>query len=224
LSLARDLIRAGRLREAQGALAPLSGAAQAEAHHLRGVIARLEGRFAEAEAQFRAAIALAPAFEDAALELARLCNASGRYREAIVCTRASAATARPAQALLVERARAWQALDRPDERLKAREQIADLYPPTASTLHNLAAALGDAGHATRGEAAVRQAMALGGDAPETWLVLARVLQSQNRFSEADAAFSEALKRRPGYPDALRDRAQLLWMTTGDVEQALLQKS
>jgi len=83
----------------------------------------------------------------------------------------------------------------------------------------MAAALGDAGEAGRAEAAARAALAAGGDAPETWLVLARALQSQNRFDEAQAAFGAALARRPDYADALRDLAQLAWMRTGDLESA-----
>lgn len=95
-----------------------------------------------------------------------------------------------------------------------------MRPGKPIPLHNLAAVLGDAGEARRAEAAARAAMAAGGDAPETWLVLARALQSQNRFDDAQAAFDAALARRPGYLDAMRDLAQLIWMRTGDVQAAL----
>jgi tetratricopeptide (TPR) repeat protein len=109
----------------------------------------------------------------------------------------------------------------PDRRrLAEAERVVALRPGKPIPLHNLAAALGDAGEAGRAEAAARAALAAGGDAPETWLVLARALQSQNRFDEAQGAFGAALARRPDYADALRDLAQLIWMRTGDLGAAL----
>ncbi|MDE8652033.1 putative 2OG-Fe(II) oxygenase [Novosphingobium album (ex Liu et al. 2023)] len=224
LEASRALIRSGRQAEARATLDAIlaADARSTQALHLLGIVARLEGRLSEAEARQKATLEQDPLLEDAAVELARLLNAAGRAADAIACTEACAGLALPSQALLVERARAWQALERPDKRLEVRERIARLYPGKASTLHNLAAAQGDAGDAAAAEATAKQAMALGGDAPETWLVLARALQSQNRLAEADAAFGEAIRRRPGYFDALRDRAQLLWMSTGDIGAVLAQ--
>ncbi len=93
-------------------------------------------------------------------------------------------------------------------------------PASAVAEHNLAALLGDMGQAAEAEAAVRRAFAKGGDAPETWLVLARALLAQDRFDEADAAYRQALARRPSYADAVRDLAQLIWMRTGEADAAL----
>lgn len=136
-----------------------------------------------------------------------------------MATAHAAAAAQPHPGLLAERARAFLAQDQMDECLAERERAAGLQPGRPTPLHNLAAALGDAGEAGRAEAAARAALAAGGDAPETWLVLARALQSQNRFDEAQVAFGEALARRPNYTEALRDLAQLIWMRTGDLEAA-----
>ncbi|WP_171161222.1 2OG-Fe(II) oxygenase family protein [Usitatibacter palustris] len=86
--------------------------------------------------------------------------------------------------------------------------------------HNLAAAEGDLGHAPEAESAARRAIALGIQAPETHLVLARALQVQRRFDEADRAFEKAIRLRPGYVDAHRDLAQLAWMRTADATTAL----
>ncbi len=99
------------------------------------------------------------------------------------------------------------------------ERLARLQPDSAVAEHNLAAALGDMGDASAAEAAARRALAKGGDAPETWLVLGRSLISQSRLREAEDAFGQALARRPSYADALRDLAQLIWMRTGDADQA-----
>jgi len=92
--------------------------------------------------------------------------------------------------------------------------------PSAASEHNLAALLGDLGHAAEAEAAARRAFAHGGDAPETWLVLARAVTGQGRHSEGEAAYREALRRRPLYVEALRELSQLIWMTTAERDAAL----
>ena len=86
--------------------------------------------------------------------------------------------------------------------------------------HNLAAAEGDLGHAAEAEIAARRAIALGIDAPETRLVLARALQSLRKLDEAESMFKKAIALRPAYADAHRDLAQLTWMRTGRTEDAL----
>ncbi|MCU7236354.1 tetratricopeptide repeat protein, partial [Escherichia coli] len=93
-------------------------------------------------------------------------------------------------------------------------------PASAVAEHNLAALLGDLGRSAEAEAAARRAFAKGGDAPETWLVLSRALVAQNRHDDAETAYREALARRPGYIDAVRDLSQLIWMRTADGERAL----
>lgn len=100
------------------------------------------------------------------------------------------------------------------------ERLTAIRPVSAVAEHNLAAALGDMGDAEGALAAVRRAFAKGGDAPETWLVLARALVSLSRLEEAGDALLQALSRRPNYIDALRDHAQLIWMRTGDARAAL----
>lgn len=99
------------------------------------------------------------------------------------------------------------------------KRLTELQPSSAVAEHNLAAALGDMGDASGAEAAARRAFSKGGDAPETWLVLARALTNLSRIEEAEQALTQALARRPLYGDALKDLAQLIWMKTGDPDQA-----
>nr|WP_314438593.1 putative 2OG-Fe(II) oxygenase [uncultured Brevundimonas sp.] len=123
----------------------------------------------------------------------------------------------------------WQAVSAHADMLKKAGRLAesaelyrrltDLRPQSVPARHNLASTLGDIGRAAEAEVWCGRAMALGGDAPETWLVLARALQSQDRFDEAEAAYRQGLARRPGYGDMLRDLSQLIWMRTADVEAA-----
>lgn len=215
-------MRQGRPAEAEQLLqaAVRQAPRAAQARFLYGIALRHRGNTAGAARELGIALELDPAFQDAAVELARLLNARGEPHRVVALTARAAAVARPSEALLVERARAFQALDRPDERLAERERIVALYPARSTAYHNLAAALGDAGLAERAEAAARTAFALGGKAPETWLVLARALQSQNRLEDAEEAFRKAAALRPGYVEALRDLAQLVWMRTGRLDAAL----
>lgn len=111
-------------------------------------------------------------------------------------------------------------IGRLDVALDLRRSEVRTRPTSAVAEHNLAGLLGDMGHAPEAERAARRAFAKGGDAPETWLVLARVLVAQGRFDEGEAAYRQALARRPAYAEAVRDLAQLIWMQTGDAEAAL----
>lgn len=104
--------------------------------------------------------------------------------------------------------------------LAARRAAVAAKPASWVAEHNLAALLGDMGFAGDAEGAARRSFAKGGDAPETCLVLGRALLAQGRYDEADGAFGEALKRRPAYGDAVRERAQLIWMQTGNRDAAL----
>jgi tetratricopeptide (TPR) repeat protein len=115
------------------------------------------------------------------------------------------------------------------QELKARGRLGDaiaLYrqavaaaPGSAAAAHNLAAALGDAGLWGEAETHIRTALATGAGAAESWLVLGRCLQSRGAFDDAEAAFLEAVQRRPTMQDALLDLAQLRWMRSGDIAAA-----
>lgn len=127
--------------------------------------------------------------------------------------------ARSAGALKLKAA-ALRALGRHEEALHPLRRALELEPGNVVTGHNLAAALGDLGRHADAVAVARQAIADGGRAPETRLVLARALIATGDFEGALAALDAALAGRADYADAHRDRAQLIWMTTGDAERAL----
>lgn len=121
---------------------------------------------------------------------------------------------------LAARAAVLKAAGRPQEALSANQAAVSRFPSNRVSWHNLASTLGDLGQAEEAEAAARKAIGLGLTAPETQLVLARALQAQQRFDDAEQAFIAAIDARPEYEEAHRERAQLVWMRTGDRRAAL----
>lgn len=121
---------------------------------------------------------------------------------------------------LTDRANALKAQGKLTEAIDVYAEAVRAWPNSGIAEHNLAAALGDGGRHAEAEQHLRKAFTKGVDAPETWLVLARTMQNLFRQDEAETAFREALKRRPGMFDAHRELAQLIWMRTGDAQAAL----
>ena len=111
-------------------------------------------------------------------------------------------------------------LGRLDEALELRFAQVKARPTSSVSEHNLAALLGDMRRHVEAEEAARRAFAKGGDAPETWLVLARSLAGQEKYDEAELAYRQAVVRRSTYVEALRELAQLIWMRTADVAGAM----
>jgi predicted Zn-dependent protease len=120
---------------------------------------------------------------------------------------------------LMREAHALKAAGRLDEAALRYGEALAAKPSSGVAEHNLAACLGEAGRWDEAEPHIRKAFTKGVDAPETWLLLARCDQWRGRLDPADAAFREALRRRPDMFDAQRELAQLLWMRTGDAAAA-----
>ncbi|MGA0607861.1 putative 2OG-Fe(II) oxygenase [Phenylobacterium sp. VNQ135] len=135
-------------------------------------------------------------------------------------TAALTALPAPTAGAYAARAAVLKAAGRPQEALKVNREAVRRYPASAATWHNLASTLGDLGLYEEAEVTARRAMGLGLGAAETRLVLARALQQQHRFDEAEAAFREALAIRSDYQDAHTELAQLIWMRTRDRTAAL----
>lgn len=144
---------------------------------------------------------------------------AGRLEEALRLVEAAPSSAR--EGLLQLRIGLLKALERHDDVVPIRRNQAKAAPNSVPAQHNLASALGDTGAHEEAEQYVRKALALGGDAPETWLVLARSLQGQNRSREACDAYRQVLSRRSDYVEAINELAQAIWMSGESVEQARL---
>ena len=177
------------------------------------------GLRSQAEDVYRQALDIDPVFGRAAIGLSELLLNENRPVEALAAI--SPAATRPDADIHVLSAYALtlKALGRLDEAVGIYRRAVQLAPRSAVAEHNLAATLGDVEHYAEAEAAARRAFAKGLDAPQTWLTLARALQGQDRFDEAEHAYRQAIRRLPGDPDAHADLAQLIWMRTEDAGAA-----
>jgi tetratricopeptide (TPR) repeat protein len=192
----------------------------ADGRRLMGLALRDLGDLAGAERELYAALSLDPRSAPTAVSLSEILLAGGRAAEALDAVAAFAQSSAADLHVLTAFGAALKALARWDEAIAAYERGARAAPSSAAAEHNLAAALGDAEHCALSEAAARRALAKGLDAPETWLVLGRALVGLGRHAEAEAAYREAIRRRPDYVEALGALAQIVWMQREDVEAAV----
>ena len=141
----------------------------------------------------------------------------GRLNDALALVEAASASERAA--LLPLHIGLLKAVQQPEGVVAIRRQQLAQAPQSVVNQHNLASALGDAGQHLEAVTHARKALALGGNAPETWIVLARSLQALKQMDEALCAFDEVLARRGDYVEAINEKAQLLWMTGQGAETA-----
>ncbi len=173
-----------------------------------------------AEAAYRQALKADPLSSEAAAGLADLLRGLGRGGEALAITAPFVARVPAAHAALAAHAQTLMVLGRSEEALSAYRRAAEENPKSAIASHNLAGAFGNLSQFEAAASFARKALSAGLDAPETWLVLARALQGLGRLEESQSGYYEALTRNPRHGDAQRELAQLIWMRTGDVKEAI----
>lgn len=146
----------------------------------------------------------------------------GRGRPDLALARLQAVAANPAAPPEAVRlcASALRQLGRNAAAVPLLERVVSANPTSAVAEHNLAAALGDLGDVLGAARAAQRAIDKGGKAPETWLVLGRALQGLGRLTDAERAYQQSLRLRPGQIEARRDLAQLIWMRTADATAAM----
>ena len=191
----------------------------AEAHRLLGMALQNIGHLDAAETSLREAIRLAPASSPAVVALSEVLVVTDRAREAVDILAPHAARTDADIFILTAYAVALKSLRRFAEAATVYERARDVTPSSAVAEHNLAGLYGDLQRYAESLDSAQRAFAKGIDAPETWVVRARALQGLGRYDEAETAFREALRRRPGFAEAHGDLAQLIWMRTEDPKAA-----
>lgn len=176
------------------------------------------GREDEAERALRGALTRDRRYLPAAGSLARFLISKGRPADALKVTTPLAVAGDDPVALSVH-AEALRALGRLDESITVSQRIVARPDADPAFIHNLSVSLVDAERFDEAEKATRQLLSTGEPTAETWRVRGRALQGLGRYDEAEAAFHEALTRKPDLARAHRDLADLVWMRTGDVAAA-----
>lgn len=176
------------------------------------------GRAEEAERALRGALARDRRYSPAAGALARFLISKGRAGEALKVTTPLVTAGDDPMALSVH-AEALRALNRLDESIAVSRRLVARPDADPVFVHNLAVALVDAERFDEAEDATRLLLPTAAPTAETWRVRGRALQGLGRYDEAEAAFHEALNRKPDLARAHRDLADLVWMRTGDIAAA-----
>jgi tetratricopeptide (TPR) repeat protein len=195
------------------ALRTLGRAPAATAFELATTFLRL-GRFDEAIAAYRQALALRPDDPDtlnnlgtALWELGRLEEAEAHYHRALALRAGDAEIRNNLGNALREQGRL-------DEAAACYREALRIRGDSPEALSNLGVVLTSLGTLDEAEAALRRAIDLRPD----WAVardnLATVLLKKGNLEAALAGYEEALRRDPGYPEAHRNRA-MVWLHRGD---------
>jgi tetratricopeptide (TPR) repeat protein len=155
-----------------------------------------------------------------ALAAARRALQGGRWADALALTTPLQAEPSPSHLALSTHADALKAAGRLPEALATHEHAVRLYGATSAVAwHNVAATLGDLGRGAAAVDACERALAMGLDAPQTHLVLARARLAQGRHAQSEAAFRAALARAPADHAIAGEVANLVWMLQGRLDAA-----
>jgi predicted O-linked N-acetylglucosamine transferase (SPINDLY family) len=172
--------------------------ADAEAHHVLGLLAYRDHRLGDADSHLRAAVARAPAQAEMHANHAAILRKLGRLSDA-------EAAARNALKLEPERVAAHNNLGNILRDAGRFDESADCYraairmaPSFADAWVNLAWVLALAGHAQKAEEAARQAIGCDATNADAHNNLGLALMRQGRLPEAEAALRQALALRPDF--------------------------
>jgi tetratricopeptide (TPR) repeat protein len=144
----------------------------------------------------------------------------GRAAEALPLLEPMVASPRPAHQALVLQAYALRVLARNEEALAVHQRLVDLFPDSAAAWYDLAEARLAVGQGAPAREAAEKALAMGFERPQGWVVLGNACIVTADLEAAEEAYREALRRQPDTVDAARLLAQLVWMRTGDADEAL----
>ncbi|MBX9625006.1 MAG: tetratricopeptide repeat protein, partial [Gemmataceae bacterium] len=168
---------------------------RAVGHHLAGAALFHQGRWADAAAEFRAALDIEPsACTDA--NLGGVLVQLGRWEEAEAVLRRSLAADPEMGPALSSLGHVLSHQGRWAEAEAAYRKEVDLDPGNAAALTNLSACLGQQGRWTEAEEVCRQAIALDPADGDNYRNLGHALKEQGRPEEAVEAYRRAVDRDP----------------------------
>jgi tetratricopeptide (TPR) repeat protein len=218
--IARGLVRAGRLAEAEGPWRGILAGdpGDAEALHMVGFILASTGRRAEGLALMDRSLDRDPDHPGFLDNRAQVLAIENRLPEAL---RDLARAVRLAPRFLegwVHLAQVSLRLGRPAEALKAAQAAFELAPANAAAVNTLGVSLRENGRVAEALDCFERAARAGDGTADAWNNYGLALQHAGRFDEARAAYARALQMRPRFTAALANLAVCL-RDAGDLEGA-----
>jgi Flp pilus assembly protein TadD len=177
------------------------------------------GRQTEAEQFLLRAATGTPADPRAALVLARRCNDTRRYAQALAVAAPFCAAGNAAPELAAQHVTALVALGRKDEAVAFYQAIVTSAPGSLAAVHALAIALQASDRHEEAERMARHAREQGPRTAAFCYTHARSLIALDAFDRAETALRDCLRLAPQHVDAHGDLARLIWMRTGDAAEA-----
>lgn len=210
-----DLVRAQKVARVWLRLVPES----AEASNFLGRILATGNQHVEAELAFREALRLDARHLPAAIALTRFLLTNGRAEDAcgVIEPFARDKAGIPEAWLLYGSALASSG--RAAQAVKLFQKVLEREPGNREVRIGLAAALADSDQGAAAEIEARSAISQGLDSAYAAFVLARALMGQGRFDEAEIELHKAVRARPDHATAQANLSELIWMRSGDVDQA-----
>jgi tetratricopeptide (TPR) repeat protein len=182
--------------QAHGEIIEICGDGHGDPRLLRiaGWAQQQSGRNAEAEAAYRAAVALDPQDYESWNNLGNLRTAAGDAEGAIVALERAINIRPDLPAIYINLAKLLGGLDRPEARLHTMREAAHQAPSDAEVQYELGLALAAMADYPEAEHAFREAILLARGFTPAYLELGLLLENLNRIDALEALLAEAEKR------------------------------
>lgn len=177
------------------------------------------GRGSEAEPFLLRAVSGSSPCPRAALVLARYYNDHKRPAQALAVIAPLCATGNADPELVTQHVAALAALGRQDEAIAGYRRIVAASPDNLVAAHALAIALDAATQHAEAERVTRHALTYGHKTAAVYYTHACSLIALSDFDRAEDALRDCLRLEPRLVDAQSHLARLVWMRSGDSEQA-----
>jgi tetratricopeptide (TPR) repeat protein len=177
-----------------------------EPHLSAGLLLEKQNKFADAEQEYKEALAIDPSSSDAVTGLANIYMRGKRFPEAAAALRKVVAAHPELAAAHVQLGRVLAAEGKNDDAVSELEAAAKLAPADVSVQRDLADLYSTMGKNAQAEAAYRGLIAGHPNEAELHRGLGVSLLRQKKFPEAQQEFLAALKLKPDWGDAYFDLA------------------
>jgi predicted Zn-dependent protease len=184
-----------------------------------GELLLTSGRYSEAEPLLQRAALGSPPFPRAALLLARYRNESGNPAQALQVAAPLSQSGKADADLAAQHIAALAALGRQEEAVAGYRGLTAAQPDNLEVAHALAIALNAANQHEEAARVARQTLARGCKSAALYNTYARSLIAQGERARAEAVLNECVALEPRLIEAQNNLAQLIWMRTGDINQA-----